>query len=302
MKAILFDDYGPSSVLHYDDASDPIPGKGEALLRVSATSVNPIDVKIRSGAVRDRMPVDMPYVPGVDIAGEVVALGSGVTEFEVGERVMGMAKATYAELCVVKASDVAPVPDGLDLETAASLPLVTVTGDQLVRKSAKAQAGQRILISGALGAVGRSAVFAAHELGCHVIAGVRARQADEAAALPGVDEVVEIDDDAAIEALTPVDCVADCVGGDVAQKTILRVREGGVFGTAVRGPYERDGVEVNALFAQADAHTIHHYAEAVRDGKLAIPRGPAFPLRDAATAQDTAMAGGARKVVLLPGA
>ncbi|WP_174280603.1 zinc-binding dehydrogenase, partial [Sphingomonas bacterium] len=125
------------------------------------------------------------------------------------------------------------------------------------------------------------------------------RQLAEAAALPGVDEVVAIDDAAAIAALTPVDAVADTVGGEVATRTIERVRDGGVFGTAVRGPYERAGVEVNAVFAQADAATIRRYAEAVRDGALVIPRGPSFPLADAAAAQETAMAGGAGKVVLI---
>ncbi|WP_174280108.1 NADP-dependent oxidoreductase [Sphingomonas bacterium] len=298
MKAILFDDYGPASVLRYDDAPDPAPGEGEALVRVAATSVNPVDVKIRSGAVRDRMPVDLPSIPGVDVAGEVLALGSGVTSLKVGDRVMGMASGTYAELCLVKADAVTLVPEGLDVEDAATLPLVTVTGYQLVRESAKAQAGQRILVTGALGAVGRSAVFAASGLGCHVIAGVRGRQSAEAAALPGVDEVIAIDDDAAIAALAPVDAVADAVGGEVATKTIRRVREGGVFGTAVRGPYEQAGVEVNALFAHADAATIRRYAEAVRDGVLTIPRGPSFLLRDAAVAQEAATAGGTGKVVL----
>ncbi|WP_174292228.1 NADP-dependent oxidoreductase, partial [Sphingomonas bacterium] len=180
MKAILFDDYGPASVLRYDDVPEPVPGDGKALVRVAATSVNPIDVKIRSGAVRDRMPVELPYIPGVDVAGEVVAIGAGVTALKVGDRVMGMASGTYAQLCVVQADTVALVPEGLELQDAATLPLVTVTGDQLVRESAKAQAGQRILVTGALGAVGRSAVFAAKSLGCQVVAGVRGRQAAEA--------------------------------------------------------------------------------------------------------------------------
>ena len=97
-----------------------------------------------------------------------------------------------------------------------------------------------------------------------------------------------------------VDCVADTVGGDVAARTILRVRDGGVFGTAVRGPYARDGVEVNAVFAQAEPEAIARYATAVRDGRLAIPRGPTFPLARAAEAQDAAEYGGVGKIVLKP--
>ncbi|WP_174293425.1 zinc-binding dehydrogenase, partial [Sphingomonas bacterium] len=109
-----------------------------------------------------------------------------------------------------------------------------------------------------------------------------------------------IDDDAAIEALAPVDAVADAVGGDVAAKTIRRARDGGVFGTAVRGPYAQAGVEVNAVFAHADAATILRYAEAVRDGTLTIPRGPTFALADAAEAQERSTAGRVGKIALIP--
>ena len=195
MKAVLLDDYGPASALRYGDVADPVPGEGEVLVRVAAASVNPIDFKIRSGSVKDRMPVEMPWTPGVDVAGEVLVLGSGSTSLKVGDRVMGMAGRTYAELCLVQAGNVALIPEQMGFEDAASLPLVTVTGDQLVRESAKARPGQRILITGALGAVGRSAVYAASSLSCHVVAGVRAQQVAKAAALPGVDGVVAIDDE-----------------------------------------------------------------------------------------------------------
>lgn len=298
MKTIRFHDYGPADVLRLEDVPDPLAGDGQVLVRVAATSVNPIDFKIRSGSLKHRMPIDLPSIPGLDLAGTVVGVGAGVTRWREGERVMGLARATYAELCVVDAATLVAVPDGLTLEDAATLPLVSLTGYQLVHESAKARTGQVILITGALGAVGRSSVFAANEIGCRIIAGVRGRQADEAAALPGVDAVIAIDDAAAIAALDPVDCVADTVGGDVAVQVLARVRDGGIFGTSVRGDYSREGVELNAIFAHVDPETTRAYADAVRDGRVVIPRGPVFPLASAAKAHKIAEAGGAFKIVI----
>lgn len=298
MKTIRFHDYGPANVLQLDDVPDPVAGDGQVLVRVAATSVNPIDFKVRSGAVKHRMPVEFPSTPGVDLAGTVVGVGPGATQWREGDRVMGLTRGTYAELCVVDAATLVAVPDGLTLEDAATLPLVSLTGYQLVHESAKARPGQTILITGALGAVGRCSLFAANEIGCRIIAGVRGRQAAEAASLPGVDAVVAIDDAAAVAALDPVDCVADTIGGDVAVQMLARVRDGGIFGTAVRGEFGREGVEVNAIFAHVDPKTTRAYADAVRDARLVVPRGPAFPLADAAKAHELAEAGGAGKVVI----
>ena len=129
---------------------------------------------------------------------------------------------TYAELCTVKASELVKIPDGLEMTTAATLPLVNITGDQLVRLRAKVQPGQTVLITGALGAVGRSAVFAAAEIGARVIAGVRGKRLEEARQLPGVTEAIAVDDDADIDTLPLLDCVADTLGGEIAGKLIAK--------------------------------------------------------------------------------
>ena len=131
------------------------------------------------------LPITFPYILGVDVAGTVEALGEGVTGFATGDRVMAVASHSYAELCVASANLLAKIPDGLDVTTAAALPLVTLTGDQLARVGAKVAPGKTVLVTGALGGVGRSAVFAAVESGAIVIAGVRGRRVEEAKKLPG---------------------------------------------------------------------------------------------------------------------
>jgi NADPH:quinone reductase-like Zn-dependent oxidoreductase len=158
MKAIVVHQYGGPEVLKFEDYPDPVPGPGEVLVRVAATSVNPIDYKRRAGLTKDFYPLNFPGLIGVDIAGTVVKLGPGVEDFSVGDQVFAMADNTYAELCVVKASVLAKVPKGLDLIQAAALPLVTTTGNQLMAATG-IKAGQTVMVVGAAGNVGRSAVF-----------------------------------------------------------------------------------------------------------------------------------------------
>src|SRR5579864_1644214 len=207
MKAVVVHQYGGPEVLKFEEYPDPVPGPGEVLVRVAATSVNPIDYKRRAGLTKDFYPLQFPGLIGVDIAGTVVKLGPGVEGFSVGDQVFAMTDYTYAELCVVKAAKLAKVPEGLDLIEAAALPLVTVTGNQLLAATG-IKAGQTVMVVGAIGSVGRSAVFTAKDRGASVIAGVLTRQINEAKTV-GADHVVATDDDAAIANLPMLDAVAD---------------------------------------------------------------------------------------------
>jgi len=302
MKAIVLHEYGPASNLKYEDFADPKPGAGEVLVRVQAASLNPIDWKLRSGAAKAIFPLSFPAVLGRDVAGTVRELGEGVENFAVGDRVFALSHATYAELCVVKAADLAKIPDGLEMTTAAAIPLVALTGDQLIRKAANLQPGQTILLTGAMGSVGRCALFAALEIGAHVIAGVRKHKMDEAMVL-GAIAAIDINDNASIAALGALDGVADTVGGSIAAKLIAKVKPGGIFGTVVGPPTNaalHPTVKVNHIMASPDAATIVHYAEAVRDGKLKLPIDRVLPLAKAAEAQTAAEKGGIGKVILTP--
>jgi NADPH:quinone reductase-like Zn-dependent oxidoreductase len=300
MKAIVVHEYGAPDVLKFEDYPDPIPGPGEVLVRVAATSVNPIDYKRRAGLTKDFYPIHFPGLIGVDMSGTVVKVGPGVEGFSAGDRVFAMADNTYAELCVVKAAVLAKVPTGLDLIQAAALPLVTTTGNQLLSATG-IKAGQTVLVVGAAGNVGRSAVFTAKQRGAIVIAGVLKKQMDEAKTV-GADQVVATDDDTAIAGLSPLDAVADTVGGRTAEKLIAKVKAGGVYASVVEAPQnvaKYPSVRVVHVFSKFDRKTLEFMAEAVRDGKLVIPISRKLPLSEAAEAQAEAEKGGGGKILLV---
>jgi NADPH:quinone reductase-like Zn-dependent oxidoreductase len=300
MKAVVVHKYGGPEVLKFEDYPDPVPGAGEVLVRVAAASVNPLDYKRRAGLTDDYYPIHFPGLIGVDVAGTVVKIGPEVEGFSVGDQVFSMADNTYAELCVVAAAILAKVPKGLDLVQAAALPLVTITGNQLLSATG-IKAGQTVLVAGAVGNVGRSAVFTARERGATVIAGVLNRQVDEARTA-GADQAVATDDDTAIANLPPLDAVADTVDGRTAEKLIARVKPGGIFATVLRAPQNAakyPDVKVAPVFSKFDRKTLEFMAEAVRDGKLVIPISETLPLSQAAEAQAAAEKGVAGKILLV---
>ncbi len=300
MKAIVVHQYGGPEVLKYEDYPDPVAGEGEVLVRVAAASVNPIDYKRRAGLTKDFYPIQFPGLIGVDLAGTVVGLGRGAEGFAVGDRVFAMADNTYAELCVISGAVLAKVPEGLDLIQAAALPLVTTTGNQLL-SATDIQPGQTVLVLGAAGNVGRSAVFTAKNRGATVIAAVLKKQMNEAKTV-GADQIIATDDAAAIADLPPLDAVADTVGRGTAEELIAKIRPGGVFASVIGAPQNAaayPAVKVVFVFSKFDRKTLEFMAEAVRDGKLVIPISEELPLRQAAEAQAAAEKGATGKILLV---
>ncbi|MEP7039303.1 MAG: NADP-dependent oxidoreductase [Acidobacteriota bacterium] len=301
MKAIVIHQYGGPEVLKFEDYPDPVAGNGEVLVQVAATSVNPFDMKRRSGEAKDAAPIKFPGIVGVDLAGTILELGPGVEGFSVGDRVFAMSDQTYAELCVVKAANLAKIPEGLDLVEAAALPLVTTTGNELISSGTGIQAGQTVLVVGAVGSVGRSAVFTAKDRGAVVIAGVRGTQLQEAASL-GADQVIATDDADAMANLPQLDAVADAVGGKTAEKLIAKVKSGGVFASVLGSPQnagDYPAVKVVPIYSQPDAKILLYMAKAVQSGKLEIPIGQELPLKNAENGHDIVGKGGTGKLLLI---
>jgi NADPH:quinone reductase-like Zn-dependent oxidoreductase len=303
MKAIRLYHYGPPENLKYEEnVPPPLLAANAVLIAASATSINPIDWKVRSGARQKDFPLALPAILGKDVSGVVRAVGADVRHFKEGDRVVALADATYAQLVAVEAAIVSHLPDGVELIDAAAIPLVVLTGDQLIRSATRAHAGQTIVVSGALGSVGRSAVHSAKKLGVRVIAAVRARQLEEARALD-VAGVVALDDDAAIAGLAPVDGVADTVGGEVAAKLFARIKAGGSFGYASVFPEgaaaANPSVSVTRVFARPDPSKVREFADDLRDGKFILPISRRMPLAEAAQGHSLMEKGGAGKIILV---
>lgn len=301
MKAVVLREYGGPDKLSYEDVADPVAGEGEVLVRVAATSVNPIDYKLRSGSFKAFMPLEFPAILGNDFSGIVRAVGKGVSGFAPGDKVMGVADKSDAEMVAAKANALMLVPEGLDLVKAAALPTVTMTGEQLISKGTGIQSGQTVLITGASGNVGRAAVRTAKKAGAVVIAGVRKAQAKTAAAL-GADEVLALDDSDAVEKLGFVDAVADTVGGATAEKLIGKVKQGGVFASVVGAPANaklHPTVKVAMVVMHPDMAALRSLSEDVVAGRLVIPIDRMVPLAEAGAAQAAVEKGGIGKVLLL---
>src|SRR6202789_1362022 len=302
MKAVVLHEYGgPEKLKFEDNVPEPQLNGDTVLIAAVATSVNPIDWKLRSGVRQKDFPLSFPAILGRDVSGVVRAVGANVKHFKAGDRVLALSNATYAELVAVDDSDVTHLPDGVDLADAAAIPLIALTGDQLVRLATNVQKGQVVLVTGALGSVGRAAVHTAKKIGAQVIAGVRGKEADDARSL-GVSGALAIDDDVAIGAFRLVDAIADTVGGEVAAKLITKVKQNGSFGYTAVFPEgaaaQNPAVKIKRVLTKPDPSKVREFADDVRDGKFVLPIGRRMPLRDAPEAHVLGEKGGIGKIIL----
>lgn len=301
MKAVQMLGYGAADQLRYGDAPTPVPAPHEVLVKLAATSVNPIDWKIRRGDRKATTTVQFPLILGRDVSGTVSAIGSTGSPFKPGERVMALGNHAYAEFVAVASAALVRVPEGLDLEQAGALPLVVSTGAELMERLQPSR-GMRVLVTGALGSVGRTAAYVAIQAGAHVIVGVRGRQKQQAQAL-GAAQIVALDSDSEIASLSELDAIADTVNGEIIRKLLPKLKRGGVLGSVLGKPAAAEGMDVRieAFSAQPNAARLARMAQAVKEGGLSIPIARKFRLSEAAAAHELAENGHVDgKVLLVP--
>jgi NADPH:quinone reductase-like Zn-dependent oxidoreductase len=305
MKAIQIHSYGDVDVLLYEDLADPQAGPGEVVIRVTAAALNPLDWKIRSGALAHAMPVQFPFILGWDVSGTIASVGEGVTEFHSGDRVFGLLdnkrNGAYAELVAASAGLLSFVPDGLDLVDAAAYPMVSLTGVSLVELGLGSQAGQKVLVTGALGGVGRSAIFALKSIGARAVAGVRASQREPAYELYP-DEVIALDDPEELKRDGPFDGVADTIGGAVAAQVLPYVRSGGTLATVVPPPPQAaadSGVSSKPFWVKPNRAMLDRIGAAAVAGQLIQPIVHKFPLAEAKEAHALGQKGVTGKILLV---
>lgn len=252
MKAITIAQYGGPEVLRFEELEQPRPKPDEVVVRVHAASVNPIDWRIREGAVKMFIKVPLPAVLGCDLAGEVVEVGSEVKDLRVGQEVYAMMPHTYgaqAEYVALPANLAVPKPAGMTMEQAASVPATALTALQALRDVGQLSKGQRLLVNGASGGVGIFAVQLGKVLGAHVTAVCSAANARMVEEL-GADRTIDYrTTDFTRESDQRYHLVFDCVSRPFADcKRVLE--KNGIYVTATPGPLVFLRQVFNSIFAK----------------------------------------------------
>jgi NADPH:quinone reductase len=304
MRAVIFNDYGSPNVLKQIDMVRPVAADGEILISVRAIGVNPADWKWRAGFFAEMAAIPLPHILGYDVAGEVAAIGPNAHGWAVGDRILAMLdpirKGGYAEFVCCPAVQCVHMPDTLSFIEAAALPTPAMTGFQMIEEHIAPKKGQRILVTGAVGAVGRFAMAKANAMGAKCVAAVRTNQGDQALAL-GADSVIFLDGPSMPPPL--VDHIADTVGGaDVARLCAGLVADGRII-TVATTPIEGVSLPKPPQFIAVHQNPamLAEIAQMAAAGSLSLPFIETLPLASAADAHRRLEAGSpGAKLVLLP--
>ena len=238
MKAQVIRRYGAAEVLQYEDVEQPKIEPTQLLVKVRASSVNPIDWKIRKGMLSLITGSKFPKILGFDVAGEVVEVGSGVTRFKLGDAIYGSTSfpgGGYAEFAAVPENLVALKPTNLSYEEAAAVPLAALTALQALRDQGNIQTGQNVLINGAAGGVGSFAVQIAKALGAEVTGVSSTKNLDLVKSL-AVDRVIDYTQQDFAQDTAQYDIIFDAVGKRSLSQTKRVLKPNGVYITTLPSP------------------------------------------------------------------
>jgi NADPH:quinone reductase-like Zn-dependent oxidoreductase len=311
MKAVRYHRFGGSEVLQYEDAPRPIPGPQKVLVKVAATSFNPVDAGIRGGYLSAVYEIGFPHIPGVDVAGTIAELGAGVQNWNIGDPVVAFlpldADGAAAEYALVPAASLAAAPTSVPLADSAALPAAALTAWQSLFEIAGLTSGQTILINGASGAVGGYAIQLAKQAGAVVTATAKERDAERLRGL-GADRIVDYLDygQSPIQVDgAPFDVVLNLVSTTDEQTEALIgvVADGGSHvGTMVFGP-QNPGRRIRSqrVFVRSDAAQLAGLVGRVDAGQLRIDVADRRPLDQAAAVHEDSDAGRLHgKTILVP--
>jgi len=303
IRAIQVHDYGNADQLKLEQIPRPEPQEGEALVRVYAAGVNPVDWKIRAGGLKAFRPATFPYVPGADLAGVVEKVGRGVSAFQPGQEVFGRSsQGTYAEYSIVPANALALKPKALSFEEAATIPVGATTAWQGLFDHGDLQAGQRVLILGGAGGVGIFAVQFARWKGAHVISTASTGNVDFVRSL-GAETVIDYTKTRVEDEVREVDLVFDTVGGAALASAWPTLKRGGTLVSIAGQPDEAKarelGVRSARFSAQVTSELLSTFAQLIDAGEVKVVVGATFPLSEAGKAQDRSESGHGRGRIIL---
>jgi NADPH:quinone reductase-like Zn-dependent oxidoreductase len=306
MKIWQNHEWGGPDTLQLDDVPSPVAGAGEVRVATRALGLNPVDWKLLTGKAPVKM--DLPHVPGGDIAGVVDQIGEGVTRFSVGDRVFGLIglKGAYAEQVVTSATSLAAIPEGTDFAAAAALPLVSLTALQGMLADGRDLSGLAILVHGGAGGVGSAAIQIARASGAKVTASASVAKAGFVTGL-GADKVVDFRLGDAEIADASFDMLVDLVGDSQEAGLWRLVQKGGSVirvagGATAAAEEEVDGARAYKVRVKPDGDNMAQIARYVGEGRMKAAIEKTFPFESAVEALEIVKAGHVTgKIVLTVG-
>ncbi|SDO47702.1 NADP-dependent oxidoreductase [Alkalicoccus daliensis] len=287
MKAVIIENYGGREQLKESEREVPAITEEQVLLEIHATSINPIDWKLREGYLKEMLPFDFPIILGWDAAGVITEVGSKITDFNVGDRVFARPattnQGTYAEFVPVDQELLAKMPDEMSYEEAAAIPLAGLTAWQCLVDFSEIKKEEKVLIHAGAGGVGNFAIQIAKHFGAYV-ATTASKENEEFVKSLGADEVIDYKEQDFSEVLTDYDIVLDAVGGEVLKKSYKVLKQGGRLVSIAGQPEEEEAkkynVKAGSHWLEPNGRQLQQLAELYTAGELKPVVGNTFDLSE----------------------
>ena len=306
MKAIVVRQFGGPEVLKLEDVPKPDPKEDEILVKVISAGVNSFDGGLRSGKWAKVFKINLPWIPGYDIAGTVEKVGGKVTRFKVGDPVYALISLLGgggdAEYAIAKEDQAAPKPATISFTEAAGVPSVALTAWQALVDKANIQSGQTVLIHGASGGVGMFAIPIAKIRGAKVFATASTANQDFLKEL-GADVAIDYKTQKFEEIAKDVDVVVDGVGGETMARSYPIVKKGGILvslvGRVDQAQLDKYGIRGTSVGVRPNGEQLAQIGKLIDQKKIKVVISDTFPLADAAKAEAKADTGHARGKIVL---
>ncbi|MFD2630210.1 NADP-dependent oxidoreductase [Oceanobacillus kapialis] len=287
MKAIVIHEYGSADKLQEETFPIPTPDDNQVLVELHATSINPIDWKLREGGLKDALPFEFPITLGWDAAGVISKAGKNVTKFKEGDRVFARPattrNGTYAEYTLIEEDLLAKIPDNITFEEAAAVPLAGLTAWQCLVDFGQIKKGDKVLVHAGSGGVGSYAVQFAKHFGAHVATTASGKNESFVKEL-GADQFINYKDTDFSEVLEDYDIVVDTLGGEVQEKSFKVLKEGGKLVSIVQQPNEdlakEKGIKAESIWLRENGEQLEEIAALLNSGEVASNIGHTFPLTE----------------------
>ncbi|MGP4059258.1 NADP-dependent oxidoreductase [Halobacillus sp. H74] len=283
MKAVVIEQYGNKEQLIEKEIEMPVAGSKQVVVELHATSINPIDWKLREGYLKEMLNFEFPIILGWDAAGTIKEVGSEVNKFEVGDRVFARPATTrfgtYAEYTAIDEDLLAHLPENVSFEEAAAVPLAGLTAWQCLVDFADIQEGDRVLIHAGSGGVGHYAIQLAKKMGAYVATTASGKNRDWVEELD-VDEFINYKEEDFSELLSDFDIVLDTLGGSVQEKSFKVLKEGGRLASIVQPPEEKAAkehdVKAGFIWLEPCGEKLSKLADMMEEGSLVSIVGRRF--------------------------